>query len=1272
MTHFRPPIRLRSWLLSFSAALLLAASCGGSSSNKSAQVEITGVSPSPSYPGVETTVDFELKPGAGTSGSDLSWKVDFGDGTSKRGDGTSASVSHTYQASGQFAVEVTARAGGSAVGSASRTHRVRPPVDLAVTNVSARPGNVSPGDSVTVGFDLENKTPTPMESEFDAALLLSQDASVSADELADLQSLGSETVAAQEGVVVGAGETRSVGLTTKVPEDVEGGDYHVVAWAKPKGQFADADGSNNFAASNRISVDTKGSDLPDVAVRDVVVSPTRAFPSLNQFTRSFVLQNGGEAEAFEVKTRTYLSVGDDTLDDDDRKVAELKGTKDIPPGESVEIGPDELTLDSDIKPPNTGEKKVYVLVEAFMTDDQAQDADESNNIGMPESPIVVTDDLADGPDLVVKSFSVSPENTFLGGSLEVSMTVANQGKKDIDSFVCRMYLGREANFDRERDRSFDNVSISSLKSDASRDIQRTLRIPEFYNPGTYHVYTVCDPTGAIPNESYRSNNRKMHPNPVEVTNRANVDLFVNKLQAPDTADEGKSFTVTAEICVNGANPSGATKGKLFQAPGASPKNLYKKDNRLKTFDIPNINPNQCKNVDLDVKPDCQDFEELYTLGAKVDVEDSLPEKDEKNNQTSTSTPLEYTGRFCKCTEDNFEPNNLSRRAAPLQPGKTSAAICKPGSVDYYAVDLKKGESLVVENTFEPSKGSLTTALFPPPPGGGNTKIDSDATPGRQRVGAFVVDKAGTYVVRISAEGQSRNLYDLEMRVLSQTAKPDVLPTDVELPSRQSFSIGAKIPLTFRVHNLGEAKSGAVDAELVVSPDQTLGDGNDVSFTPATYQVGRVPPGGKFDAKVTVEIPSSLSKGTYFAGVRLDPNSQITDARRGNNTAFSRQVTVETRCFDSLEPNDSFDRARKISGGSFANLSACASSDDFYKICVPGGKKFSVKTEFKSRGGKNDIDLELFDRRQKIIDSSASATKDVEEVSVDFVNGNQCYFARVFMLTVQKKLETSYDLSVDVQDVPPSLQCDSKLEPNDTFQASADLLGAVQNSPKIDRCPTGDTDYYGVRLNRGQTVTFRGILDPANQPGTLRIQLYNPSQTPVANKETAPGIPKAEIKDFTAPTTGRYYLQVTVSGNKRRTTYRLEADGLGGVDLQADNLDVWPGTHRAGDPLQLDYKLRNLRSDDAKKADYDVYLGKSKSLKRNRDIKLGTFSHAKVPGNSTIQVFDRTTLPDKQKLENFFAGNFGTAHVHVDVRVHSSQSDTNPSNNVASTPLKLKP
>jgi uncharacterized membrane protein len=1248
---------VRAACLAVLVAATLASGCSGSDGDTgSATVEISSISPQTTYPGVETEIEFSITPKSGVSADDISWRVDFGDRTNRSGEGTEGSVTYAWESSGQYTVEVSALSGGDQIGSATDTVRVSTPLQLSVSEIRPNPSNVEAGGQLQVLFDIVNASPTAVESPFDVAVYLTQETSVTLEDVDDLNQIGTGTVKSSSGPVIRGSETRTVDVQAEIPSDTEAGEYQLVAWLNPEGDIANQNPENGIGVSNRVvRVSSEEGIRPDIEVRDVYTRSDRAYPTLNKLSRGFTLENSGGGEAFDVETTTYLSVGDAQLDDSDTKIQQSESSRDIPAGESVEVGPEQIVLDEDITAED-GDKEVYVIVEATQTSD-ADDPELSNNVSASEPPIVVSNELVNGPDIAVDEFSVSPQNTYLDGSLQVSMTVANQGTADVGSFICGLYLGQEQRIDTGTDARFSSISITDLPSEASEEIDRTVTVPAIHDPGTYYIYTVCDPNGGL-EESYRNNNREIHPDPVEVTEEADVDLFVDQLQVPEQVSEGNELELTATACVNGSNPSGQRVGELYMTTGTQ---VDFDEEPVSTFDVPNIVPGECRDIDISMTASCEDFEQNYAFGVIVDANENLPEQNEDNNEARGSNPVQIQGEYCQCTEDAYETESDSYRDAPsVGEGQYSASICEAGSCDYFAVPVDPGESLVVDTEYDHDKGPLETTLQY---SGGSQAIDSADTPGRQRVAAYNVPSQNRYIVKVCAGNSSaRNLYDLNIDILPKKTGVDLIPERVELPSQESFSIGAEIDANLTVHNIGDTDSPGFDLGLVLSPNRTVGDGNDVPLDPASVAVDPVSGGGSSTVSARVELPTSVNAGEYYILAEVDPTGALNETTTSNNVSASRPLDIEVECYDPLEPNDSLSTASSIDEGSYTSLVACAQSDDYYELCVNDNEKFTVTTNFTPQDG--DIDMELFDQHGNIVDSSGQTGASQEDVSVDYVNGDQCYYVHTFLQTNQQSLETNYEMSVDVQNVAPNLQCDSHFEPNNAFSTASSFVTATQQTNKLDRCPASDTDYYRLDLERGQQVTLRANLEPSSQPGSLTLQLYKPNQQPTRNSSTAPGIPVAEIDDYIAPTAGTYFAQVTVSGSTRRITYTLEEEGLEGIDLSAANLWFWQGEYEGGDTLQYQFDLSNKRADTATSPSYSVYLGDSSTHDPSSDTKLTTETHSDLPGNTTDTINAQVQLPSSVPSGT-------TRYIHVKAESDASQSDPISSNNVASLAIDFK-
>lgn len=1244
------------------ALSILGTACGGCGQNNGnageASVTIDDVDPVAGYPGVAITVSFSIEPGEGTNESGMAWEVNFGDGDTASGEGVMDSATHAYELPGAYDVQVLAKFDGETVGTAEASVRVYSEVDLVIAETRGSPANRTVGEELQVSFTVTNNTAAEVFTPFEVAAYFSDSPTVSADEIEDLVPLGmQEIVPDVEGeAVIDSGGERSAAFSVTVPEDLPSGDYYVVTVLDPRERIADTDRESNIDVSGPIvRVENPEDALPDICISSLYVSPDRAFPQLSSITRAVVACNEGGQDAFDVVLNTYLSVGDPDFDPGTDILLDTSDPFDIFSNSTADIGPEQLVLDpgSEIVP-QTGDVEVWVIVELSSGD---PDADDTNNVVISELPILVTDEPVEGPDIVVRSFAVSPDSTFLNGTLNVTADIANEGTVDVGSFFCGIYLGAGPRIDTNADPRLTNINVPSLDAGESIAIDQPIQVPGLYPPGVYYFYMVCDPLNAL-QEPFRSNNAFIHPNAITVTDEADVDLFVESVTLPTTINEGEMLDIVARFCVQGSNPSGDTRANLYSNPGTM---IDYSAEPLLEFNVPNVlpGPENCIDITVQVEASCADFQSTYVFGVESDIDNRLPEINETNNRQAGSNVVTVAGEFCQCVEDGFEPNDTPLSAVPVIPGTTSAAICTAGNCDYWGVDLTSGDSVIIQTQHESDKGNLTTTLFDP---SGLSTIEVSSDPNNQEVSTFLVTEAGRYIVRVcGSTAQDRNLYDLDVTLLPPSAGIDVLPRDFTLPFGDDFTIGETLSTSLRIYNLGALASGAFDVEIYLTSNESTADDADNTLV-ASQQVASVTGGGILDVNIAATLPTTIPDGDYWMFVVLDPQGNLADTDTSNNRLISRPLSIVTECYDPLEPNDAFNEARDVTAGSFSNLQACASQDDFYRLCLQSGKRFDVTVDFVDADG--DIDLELRNEQGTVIDSSQNAQVDVEQVSWDFVNGDQCYVIRVYVIdNNMPDLQTSYSMDINVEDVDPSLLCSSSFEPNDGFATASSFTAAVGASFQLDRCPATDTDFYFVNLAAGSPVSFTAALSPPAQPGTLRLQVYQPNQTPGPNQQTGPGVPTATISNYVPPVSGTYYLQVTVSGATRNVTYTLSETGLGGVDLAPTDLSIGPGTYQPSDEVRFEFDLANLRSADATSPPYEVFYSTS-STPNASDISIGTFTAPTVNGNTVITLNDRANLPA--------AATAGTRYIHIVVDGAGTTGDLNTTNNVATVPITIVP
>ena len=1238
-------------------------SCGDGGAGSStpaamAEVSLVRLTPEPTYAGVTVELQAQITPKEGTASDALSWAIDWGDGSDMTlgSDITTVSATHAWELSGEFTVEVSARSGTRAVAQASKTVRILAPTDIALGDVTIRPANVQTGDTLTITAELKNLRPDDIPGPLELSAYLSTDPAppTTTDTLRLLAQTRLESTDPTDPTILEAGATREFSLTQTIPEGIESGEYTVVVEVDSGKKINDDDRTNNIALA-RTKLRITGLDQlePDLALETLLVSPDRAFPELNSLTRQVDLKNLGRLDAFGAVLETYLSLGDATLDETDRLIHTSEAIDLVAARSSADLVPVAIVLDQAIVPPPGQEVRVWVIVK--VVGEGGAETNLVNNVLATQDPILVTDQPVQGPDVAVKSFSITPNQTFLQGNLEARLELVNEGTDDVGPFLCRIYISPSPTIDTVRDRAAESLNIQGLKSTERVIFERNILISALFEPGTFYFYVVCDPSDTL-KEPFRSNNQSLYPTPILITNQSDVDLYGQSIEVPQQAVEGEDVTIKAQVCARGTNASGPFKVGLFRSPGFAVN--YLGSEPVATAEVMNLGPGECEDLEFLLPTSCELFEQRYAYGVFADIDDVLVETNELNNTRSGDNLLLLSGTFCACTKDMFEPNNQSADASPLPQGLTqSLSICDRNTCDYYRTPtLLPGQSLIVKTRFEGARGPLVTTLFDST---GLQVRDVDERPvDRQEVAQFL-SSGGDAVLKVCGiDPFVRNLYELEVEVLDQSPTFDLAVQDVAIPPLSVFSLGARVPVDFKVYNLGlQALPAGFDAEVRISADPTI-DANDQLL--GTLSLPALAASKESLQRLEVQLPSLLTEGTYFLGVTLDPGQSLPgEADTTNNVAISRPFKVTTTCFDPLEPNDSFDETYDLTAtASFNNLVACAGKKDVYKLCTPGDKTFTFSASFMNAQG--DLDLFLFDGQRKKIGSSATFN-DTESVTVPYVNGPQCYYISVELIS-PGVMETTYSLDFTFKDVDPALRCASLGEPNDDFLTASSLItaSALQS---LDRCPQADADYYYLDvLAPNDLVTITATKDPAIQPGNIQLQLYNPNQLASTSAATAPDKPSAELKFFAA-SPGRHWIKVTADGNARNFTYTLAYTGATGLDLSVQNAQVGPGIYRSMDEVRLGFDLQNMGTQPTMAAvDYTVSFGTSPLPDPLTDTLLVSLT---TPGplaaGATLALFERFFLPAIAQP--------GTAYLHVRTTV---AGDLNPANDVASVALQVAP
>lgn len=1193
--------------------------------------------------------------------SPLRWEWTFGERTVQTTE--APSTEHTFASPGTYAMRVRARASsGSRItgeGEVQRQLAVLRPVDLTVASavVTSSVTTVGPADRFRVTYDVINlggEGPLASETGIFAAPsdALASDAVVDRATFTSLRSAGRLVELVREPVASYGGQGAQVSrdlASVGFPETTPNGEYTILVMPDIDGALADAQPANDGrTAARRLTYAPRAADGADLIVGDVTARPTR----VNRITEvrvSAVVSNLGNQPALTTSWEAWLSYADRARTEDDI----LLGGGEIAavvPGAPVTI--EERVFA--VEPAATALGEYFVIL--VVNPDGAQpESNLENNEGV--SPrIVVTDQPVPGVDISVESFEIAPRLTFINGSIETTLRVANLGTASTNvPFFCRLYLSEDAtlNSGSGGDRAIDTISLPVLAADEEVEVTRVTRISPILTPGDWFAFVLCDPAQTIA-ESELDNNVAQLDGQLRISTEANVNLVVESASVtPADVENGDEVEVLVRICNEGSNGSTPSTLRVHISRDAD---FAPTDTVLFQSRVPPLEPGACLDVGAPAPAICDTFTGTYTVFAVADALNEVPELDESDNVFRLPDPLVIRGLVCACVEDRFEPNNTITTAGVLNPAIRrfdDLTMCT-ANVDWYRVPLLRSETIRAAISFENARGNLDLTLFGPDR---STELAASRTNGnREEVSFFVVPTAGDYYLRVQGRTpQDRNVYSLELDVSARQPGTDLVALNVRATPENPV-LGQTVRVSFDVVNLGTDPAGESLVRIYLTPTPSL----DPLTAPRLAEVVIPTVTDRVTRTIDVALPIDATAGAAYLAVEVDARDQIAELNEDNNVAFSPQLQINGDCFDPFEPNNSLGAARELDliGATpyqFTGLLVCSDNRDFYEVCVPDGSFLDWSVAFNPTDG--DIDIRLYDELDRII-ARSEGVSGTERVRQEFVNGERCFRLEVYVVGPNR--EVPYTMVVDTGPASDDLACSRIEEPNEDFGQAIELRNVLDDNLAI--CPVDDTDFYRVQLSAGTNVVFR--LVPADGetavPSQLRLALFNPSRAFITNTVSA----TEEIR-HTVALTGSYFLRVRSNGaGPRNQRYRLEVAGVTGTDLVATELELEPALVVPGGQVRFSFLAANTLNVASPAAFYAVYLS-TDPIRDASDRLLRELPLDPLPGLSERVEGRRVDIPD----DLVDGGNF---YLLVELDNRGQVTELSERNNVAAAPLVVAP
>jgi subtilase family serine protease len=297
----------------------------------------------------------------------------------------------------------------------------------------------------------------------------------------------------------------------------------------------------NDGKDNDCDTDIDAADLncknPDLIVSSLTAPTTAGAGQTISVSDTTKNQGAGSAVAsttkFYLSTNTTYDAGDTYLGE--RQVPPLApGTSSGPVNTSVTI------------PSGTATGSYYIIARADADGDNSETS-ETNNFKSKSIKI--------GPDLIVSSIVISPYSPLAGQSVNVTVTVKNQGGGAAGAFQVDIYKHQDT-APPPGLAGDEYCPISSLAAGATTTCVKTV---SYAVAGTYKMWAQVDTDQQV-SETSETNNTKYKSLTIQTPK---PDLIVSSLTAPTTAGAGQTITVSDTTKNQGAGSAVASTTKFY-------------------------------------------------------------------------------------------------------------------------------------------------------------------------------------------------------------------------------------------------------------------------------------------------------------------------------------------------------------------------------------------------------------------------------------------------------------------------------------------------------------------------------------------------------------------------------------------------------------------------------------------------------------------------------------------------------------------------------------
>ena len=1124
-----------------------------------------------------------------------SWN--FGDGISLSGD---YEATHHYRNAGKYKVQVDLDCSGKK-GHASTDVEVYGTVDLSVSSVDARPLDLSSDGTLSVSFQIANLADEALKVPAYIDIYLSQTASETAYKTAGAALIYRHTL---QSLAASSNENAVQKVELDIPLDasIRTGSYYVSAVVNSDARIGESNYDNNAAYYGQsITIRNQATDGADLTPVRLQISPATT-SRLTAATAQFEILNQGSTTGDSFQYEIWLGAKDNATD--------MTGAVKIHEStiEGAMSGVEQSVKNVMLSvTPAISEPGLYYFWLVLDTTNVVIERDENNNTVRSLAPVQVTNEASIDADIVIESVTFTPSTSTPGGTFSATVDLYNQGSQQTGSFICTLYLSSDMSLDVDEDPVVGSINVDDLPALGTRQMTAIMETDTGIKTGKYWVYAFCDSSGIVP-EANEDNNIQKSDSQLTVASESKVDLVMGmpKLESSSTLKDGSHFKASVMLCNKGTTSAGPSYFSVVRTNMCDNSQI-----ELVHQLIEGLEAGQCQTIPVDEPITCDFWCPNYKITFVADATMIVDEIKEDNNTVVLSPNITMSGDDCVCASDAYEINGSFATASKIKNIDDNLTLCK-GTNDFFALDIANGENFEVSLSYDSSRAPLKLDLYRGSElvtsyTGGDTLYLS----GMQLSG---VDENPVYLRIASARdlNSDANRYHLKTDVYGTGQGIDIAAANLIIPNGLLDASDNQM-VSVDIANLGNKKSSDFYIGYYISETSEI---DDTAWRIARQSVSALAPKESVTKTISLKLPSDTPGGYYHLIAKADDDKNNTDIRPTNNLARSTAWHFERSCWDTLDPNESFETARKIDlvDGAYHKdeLAVCQTNPDYYAFDVKHNSTLDITATSTTAG---DFDIVLYDAFGNEIISSRTGSS-TESIHRDLIVGDQTLYLHVFMPeNIYNAAELAYSLDIKTGEAPAWSHCDATFEPNNFPSASFDLRQAATSGQQAVICPASDNDYYAITLAEGERLQI-GFETEATG---LRAGLYRGADLQFIGLLTNL---KTQAFDYTSLAEDTYYLRVfTNATDAKAMAYRLKwlGEEAGSCDLAVSSLASSPQNPFAGGALTVDFDVKNIGKN---AADYEAEIALS-TVSRNAVL-------GKVTGNlepsATNHVREKYTIP----------------------------------------------